>query len=507
MTERNGGKGEDALALSGTHRRRKWTVVVAGLVGVLALSAGVAAVAAGDLMQPDRTINSENVSPVYLEEPAPGAAAIRSIHRTPDNGFLAAKVNSTEREATVLRVNRTEDLVHEATMDGYIETIERVGEDSYVGVGTTAETGDVLVAWIRDDGTVEWTETYGGDGVEIATDVVSAPDGDAYVLAATESFGVETSDLWVLRLDRSGDVVWERRVEHEKWTAFPSGARLSDGSLIATIRTERSMDKEVDGQQNVSVSRIAPDGSIEWRTVVTGTGEPFDKEEMFDVVPAHGDGVVLAGASNSGNDDLTFDYWAARVGSDGDLHWQQQYETNGDGFANAIVRTREGYLLGGFTRRGDANMRAVFVAIDGEGNERMHADYSRLNFTDEQLGAMDWTTGGRLLAGGISASDRSGELNSVPWVSGFTDAFPQLRPGPSPWATQHGGQTQDESGTGGDGTDQVGGDGAVETNDSVTPGDVAPGSEPTMELALYGAATVSIILLFVPYGVRRFRRR
>lgn len=490
---------------------RRTAIVAVGVLCAAALLFGGVAAAANVAVQPDRTIDDENVHAVYLEDHAQGSTSIQSIHRTPDGGFLAAKNNATEGEATVLRVNSTEDVVNSETTAGHIESIKRVGEDAYVGVGTTPGTEDVLVAWIDEDGTVEWTETYGGDGVEIATDVVSAPDGDAYVLASTESFGVETSDLWVLRVDASSDVVWDRRVEHEKWTAFPMGERLSDGSLIATIRTERSMDKEVDGQQNVSVARIAPDGSIEWRTVVKGTGEPFDKEEMFDVVPAHGDGVLITGSSNSGNQDLSFDFWAAHLGSDGDLYWQRQYETDGDGWASETVRTRDGYLIGGFTERGDRNSRGLFVAIDAEGNEELRADYSRLNFTHERIVGMDWTTNGRLLAGGMSATARDGELVSAPWVSGFTRAFPELGPGPSTWATQHEGQTPDSGGTGSDGTGSdgsgaEGSDGPGETNDSAAVA-VDPGSDSTMQLALYGATVVSVVALFVPYGVRRFRRR
>jgi hypothetical protein len=459
---------------------------------------------------PDYT--RENVTNLYgEEEPVEHNRGMPDLVRTPDGGLIAIRADINETyESTILRLDAEGNVVNEHTVPGVLQDVERVGDDSYAATGLRDD--DALVVWMDGSGTVAWNTTYGGEKRDMATDIASAPDGDAYVLASTESFGVNTSDLWVIRVDATGAVVWDRLVEHETWTAFPEAVRLADGSLVATIRTERSMDKEVDGRQNVSVARLAPDGSVSWRTVVAGPGRPNDKEEMFDVIPAHGDGVLIAGASNSGNEvDRNFDFWTARLDSDGAVLWQRQYEGPTREFLSAAVRTDDGYVLAGFAERDEEpGVMGKLVAIDEDGSERFTTTFAQIPQFDNRFLGADWTADGRLALGGTTVNHREDGILSGAWIVDMSDAVPELEPGPSIWETQHPGAS-----AGGDG-ESAGNDDGDSDGDSdaaMADGDAATGArEPaaaasSADVVLFAATALSAVALFVPYGVRRLGGR
>lgn len=459
------------------------------LLALLLLGAGAPTVSA-DTAQQNSTADEGNVTDIYDGGLVDGPDTVADLARTPDGGLLAVKYTSSSEQSTILRIDASDEVVRTETLPGALESIQQVDEDSYAVVGSRGD--DVLLARIRVDGRIEWTETYGGDGKDLATDVASAPDGHAYVLSTTESFGVDTSDMWILRVDGDGEVVWDRRVAHEKWAAFPIGERLQDGSLIATIRTERSMDETVDGDQNISVARIAPDGSVVWRTLFSGAGDTVDKDEVFDVLPAHGDGVLLFGLSNTGNEGWHPDFWAVRLTPDGTVEWQRQYDTPTLDYGADAVRTSDGYVLVGFAGPdSDEPSTGKMIGIAGDGSELFTETYDRvpqLPKVGTRFTAVEWTTDGRLAVSGMAINRE--ERKSAAWIVDFSGAVSRVEPGPSTWDTQRRSAVDPSNDDIGSGTD-----GAVEAG------------SPSDGLVLYTAAALSFAALFVPYGVRRFRRR
>jgi hypothetical protein len=494
-----------------SNRRTVALWVICILLGVLAVAVlGTATAVNGTAADGGAGVDGEaapqspddepNATYVYGEEVLDGFHTVSDVQATPDGGMIALEITAGEPpETTVVRFDDADNVVGQKTVTGNLQAVERVDEDAYVAIGGRGE--DVLVVRIGTDGAVEWARTYGGEELDAATGVASAPDGDAYVLASTNSFGAETSDLWVLRVTDDGEVEWERRIEHETWTAFPKGEQLDDGSLIAAIRTKRSMDKEVDGDQNISVVRLTPEGEVAWRTLVSGPGPPADKEEVFGVVRAHGDGVLMVGTSNSGHDRWEPDFWAARVSSGGDLIWQRQYDSETQDLASSVVRTGDGYVLAGASENEEESAAGMLVAIEADGTERFRKVGTYRDELDERFHGMGWARDGRLLVTGTTFNRE--QQRSQREILALGGEFSQLEPNPSTWRAQRA-----SSGDVADGDDEGAGENAdaasTPAGTATLAGDVEPGSA---DLLLYGAAAVSTGALFLPYGLRRFRRR
>ncbi|TQQ80886.1 hypothetical protein EGH24_06925 [Halonotius terrestris] len=461
----------------------RWKGVAIGvLLCVCLLSTGSSPVAA------QATAGEVDVSTLYETDTIDGNQQVRDLVRTEEGGLIALVITSGGRETLVVRLDSSGDVVSEETVSGRLESISRVDTDAYAAAGTRGEVA--ILTRINEEGWIEWTERYGGDERDVGFDAVSAPHGDTYLLASTESFQNDTeynsSNLWAVRVDDEGERRWDRLLEYEQSTVFPQGERLNDGSLVITGQIGRELDgDDTDGDTEVAAVRLAPDGDTEWRTEISGVGESEGSERVADVAPAHSNGVVLAGGSNSGNDDEeNFDAWAAQLGSDGDVVWQQQYDSDGPTFVSSVVRTADDYLLAGgqIARAGGREVSVRTLSrIDTDGDEQFSTLVPRDRNARETIQAAAWLDDGRLAIGGTSAVGvDSGETQSDGWIDA-AESFPEeVDPGPSTWDTQHSDAEQNGEGW------------TVEDSSA--------------DIMLLGATAVSILLLFVPYGGRRLRR-
>ena len=57
---------------------------------------------------------------------------------------------------------------------------------------------------------MNWQKTYGGPGIDEAWDVQQTADGGYIVAGVLSPLGAGNGDLWVLKLDSEGKVVWEK---------------------------------------------------------------------------------------------------------------------------------------------------------------------------------------------------------------------------------------------------------------------------------------------------------
>ena len=461
----------------------RWGGIAVGvLLCMCLLSASLPTIAAQD------TTGEVDVSTLYETDSIDGNQQVRDIIRTGDGGLIALVVTSDGRETLVVGLDGSGAVVSEETVSGRLESISRVDTDAYAAAGVRGDTA--ILTRINEDGWIEWTERYGGTERDVGYDAVSAPHGDTYLLASTDSFENDTeyntSNLWAVRVDDEGEIRWDRLLEYEQPAAFPQGERLADGSLIATIQTGRSVDgDDTDGDSDVAAVRLAPDGDTEWRTEISGVDEPERSERVTDVAPAHDNGIVLAGGSNSGNDDEeNFDAWATQLGADGDVGWQRQYDSEGRTFVGSVVRTANGYLLAGGQlgrERGQEVSAGTLSRIDTDGSEQATSVVRPNRNARVTIRAAEWLGDGRLAVGGTTVvGGDGGETQTEGWVDAATTLPAGTDPGPPVWDTQH------------SEAERAGEDWTVE--------------ESSANLVLLGATAVSVLLLFVPYGGRRLRR-
>lgn len=96
-----------------------------------------------------------------------------------------------------------------------METIIKLSDNTFIIVGGSesfSDNGksDGLLIKMDADGNINWAKTYGGSEDDMLIDVKLANDGGLWVVGWTKSFGVENVDIWILRLDSQGNVIWSK---------------------------------------------------------------------------------------------------------------------------------------------------------------------------------------------------------------------------------------------------------------------------------------------------------
>ncbi len=163
-----------------------------------------------------------------------------------------------------------------ARADGYTEkgnSLTRHGVGEFWGTKLDAE------------GTIEWRRYYGGTNNDRAHAVVQASDGGFVMAGFSESNDYDVSnskgsyDFWVLKIDRMGNLVWERSFGGSGIEVSQDIAKTSDNAYVVTGSTF-STDKDVsknNGASDVWLIKIDDQGGLLWENTLGGSG--FDAAE------------------------------------------------------------------------------------------------------------------------------------------------------------------------------------------------------------------------------------
>jgi hypothetical protein len=92
--------------------------------------------------------------------------------------------------------------------------------------------GDVWVLKLDGSGNVQWQKTYGGTDDDEARAIAPTSDGGYVVAGWTTSFGAGGDDVWVLKLDGSGNVQWQKTYGGTDDDGPHAIAPTSDGGYV-----------------------------------------------------------------------------------------------------------------------------------------------------------------------------------------------------------------------------------------------------------------------------------
>ncbi len=217
--------------------------------------------------------------------------------------------------------------------------VQPVTEGGYIAVGETRSTtaacseADIYVVRTYDNGHLLWSKSYnlgGNDYALSVREVVCDPSGQGgfIVTGYTENLHSDCGyqrDLFLLRIDRCGEVIWSNTYGTSGWAEIgwdvveactngnPSYG-TSQGDFIAAGYTNRT--KSGYGRDGYLVRARWSDGALIWDATYDG---PNQKDDYFRAVDetwygntgTTGD-IIAAGGSNSYSSG-TFDAWMIRV--------------------------------------------------------------------------------------------------------------------------------------------------------------------------------------------------
>lgn len=134
-------------------------------------------------------------------------------------------------------------------------------------VGSTSSFGaggqDALVLKYDPTGNLVWAKTWGGSSDDHADGAAVDPNGNVYVTGGTYSFGAGWDDLFLLKFNPSGNLLWSKT-----WggSSYDEGHDISfDSSGNVFVAAEAySYNPPGTGSSSAEILKFAPDGTLLW---------------------------------------------------------------------------------------------------------------------------------------------------------------------------------------------------------------------------------------------------
>jgi len=326
---------------------------------------------------------------VSIGETAPGnsAAGCVSASPSPDTTYWARTYGGSDHDRF-----------------GAGMTIPQTSDGGYIMVGGTLSYGagggaEVLVLKLTSDGSIEWQKTYGGSEHDSADTIQQVADRGYIVKAGTDSFGEGDGDVWLLKLNRSGGIVWQKSYGGSQSDVAAGIQQTKDGGYIIAGTTESYGAGGSDGW----VFKLDPNGDIEWQKAYGGI-----QNDSFNSVQQTTDGgYIIAGITESYGAGGS-DGWVLKLAANGTVEWQKTYGGSKEDYPISIRQTMDGgYILGGETESfgaGSYDMWALKLASNGKINWQKVYGGSGQDFSDMIV----QTTDGGYIAAGCTESYGAG---------------------------------------------------------------------------------------------------
>ena len=285
------------------------------------------------------------------------------------------------------------------------QSIIQTSDGGYAVLGYTNSTDGDLVEkvlnvndyWLLKldaEGNLQWDRTYGGSGDDRGQSVIQTNDGGYAIVGYAMSDDGDGSnnegfhDNWILRLDASGNILWERSFGFSGHDHSYDVVQTSDGGFFFSGFLDVTSSG---GQGNNGKSpyltrhgvgefwgtRLDADGNLVWRRYFGGT----NNDRSFGVVEANDGGLVMVGASESDDFDISnskgsYDFWVVKVSAKGDMLWEKSFGGSGIDKAYAVVKTEDNaYAITGNTfsmdtdiskNNGESDIWLIKVSDDGD---------------------------------------------------------------------------------------------------------------------------------------------
>lgn len=187
-----------------------------------------------------------------------------------------------------------------------------------------------------------WTRTYGGTERDRGRWIQQADDNGFILTGGTESFSVGQHDIWLIKTDSKGNVVWKKTYGNE-----------ADNWGYVIIQMDDGRYTLLGSKPWCWLMRLNSLGDTLWTKEYAGE-DTFYCHALCEV---DGEGYILSG-SNSHGYVLLF-----KIDSLGDTLWSRTYDVGG--YGSSVQETENGgYIVGGTMYQGDICLLKVDAAGD-----------------------------------------------------------------------------------------------------------------------------------------------
>ena len=300
----------------------------------------------------------------------------RHILQTSDGGYIISGTTESYgfggSDIWLIKTNPTGFMEWDAYFGGINtdqgRSIQQMTDGGYIIIGNSDFSGngdqDIWLIRTNSQGDSLWTKTFGGDGLELGADVQILEDGGFILLGSTESFGNGSSDIWLIKTDSQGDTTWTKTFGDNSSDYGKSILKTPDEGYIIRGVTESF------GYGNTALVLIKIDstGNKIWDNAFGGSDGAGGN-----ALGESNDGGHILICHSYALEKSAYDIRLIKIDGSGSVDWDKTFGGITDNYGFSVLQTFDGgYALTGsigILGDGDINHSDIWlIKTDPEGN-------------------------------------------------------------------------------------------------------------------------------------------
>lgn len=299
---------------------------------------------------------------------------------------------------------------------------------------------DYWLVKINSFGAIEWQKAFGTCGEDLLTSLEHSSDGGYWVAGYTRGNAscdktsintaannfpndceANTNDYWILKLDSTGNLLYQAGVGPGQWADDKSRSIIStlNGGVIAAGSSYTSYYPAILHKTQYYITKLNSTCNIQWTKKFGGTGD--DIGASIKLLP---DGNYICGGSSDSDSSMeksdpsfgSFDFWIVKLDTLGNIIWQKTIGGSGSDVLNYISPTFDnGFICGGSSNSPISGLKTSanfgqydywIVKLDSIGNIEWQRTIGGIG--NDNISTINQLPNGHYLVGGSSNSNISG---------------------------------------------------------------------------------------------------
>ncbi|HEX2786587.1 MAG TPA: T9SS type A sorting domain-containing protein [Ignavibacteria bacterium] len=338
-----------------------------------------------------------------------GSDIAYTIIQTDDGGYVAAgSTNSFGaglNDIYIVKINSNGLLLWTKTFGGSgadnANCIIQTSDGGYIVAGSTNSFGagllDVMVLKINFTGNLEWFKVFGGEDIDFANSIIQTSDNSYIIAGETYSFGSGGEDMYIIKLDSGGNFVWNKAIGGFGDDRASCIVPTFDGGYAVAGRTT----SYGAGFNDVFIMKLNESGLVMWsKTVGTSTGDA-----AFSIIQTNDSGFVLGGHTEPSQSQ----HYLLKFNAIGTLEWTRYIASSSGFITKVpVIQTPDGgYALAGFTTIGSSGNDIIILKFLENGTPQWFKKIGGTG-SDIGCSLIPITSGGFALAGYTSSYGSGG---------------------------------------------------------------------------------------------------
>jgi len=302
-----------------------------------------------------------------------GSQIGKSLHKTSNGEIIIIGEKYSQKtfgvDLLVKSINKDDQINWETNFgslgnDIGIDAIGTVDGTIIVGKTNSYANGgdDGWLIKINESGLEEWSKTYGELGFDEFTSIDSTTDGN-YILTGTKSSGGRGNDLWLVKIDKNGNEIWEKTYGGHRNERGLKTIEVPTGGFITLGEYKNNAKGKGD---DIIIIRTTKIGDEIWSKIIGGDGDQIPSNIC---AMQNNTGYIIVGTNNDTNQLGISRILLMRINTLGNVIWERSFGESYHSEGLSVIDDGNGLLItGNIDLDANGNSDIFILKTDYEGN-------------------------------------------------------------------------------------------------------------------------------------------